>query len=1073
MLNLAHDLALTMARGVLNGHHEHDNADDHDEMETEEVRRREGSIVKIRMKDFITYDSVECIPGESLNVVIGPNGTGKSTILSAIVLGLGGKPSLLGKPQAQIQDFIKNQRQEAEIEIELLRQRKNTVIKRTIHKSGKSIWHLNGRQVSAKDIETETKALNIQVDNLCQVLAQDRVQDFAKLNRQELLAETQKAIGKEAMADIHSKLKALQRNQNNLKSQIEGEKRKFETEQGHYNRLKGAVEKITKRRDIEEQANVSKLKLSILQYKAKKDEADRYKEMKKNAETEVKRIDAQIEPFKQKIAEAEEKFRSTKNRQSGMEKRIRMQMKKVSDIRNDLENGRDDILGLEVDREKQLKSTESQQQKEDDAKQSISKLRNDIEAQERMPAQEIASKIAKLKEDIAKIREKIDRTSLKKSNIAYEISELKTDLSNVNRELGVVENQREMRMRVLQDANHNAYQAAKWVEENRNKFEKPVYLPMIVELDVNPKFARYVETAIGYNDLIAFVCESAEDTKIIVDNCRKRMGLKVNVLQADPAAGPPPGPQIPLENLKRQYQGFEGYLIDYVKGPSTLLNFLCQRKRFNNIPVSRGDVDADSLQKYYAGDYSKGHTKSRFGNGLMYNSDPIGHARFFKSNINDVDEDALRMRAEQINNTIVFKESEIAKEQEEINKLGRHRQLMRDEAAKLETSQTTLKTMKFHLAQKERELLGIMRNRVDPEMIKVEFAKRIRDAVLKLASQHEPFFQALKDLDNLVIESQTLEFEVANAKALKNSSQRLCSAEQEALEVAKKNLEAISNALADRRKEAQDCLTEITRTHKKQVTKLWEENEQIFATLPNSVEELENHIEDKLAHAAMLGGGDDADQIRIFEGHVRMLEILTKSIASKEAEVASITANMETRENEWKRELNELVDTISANFSRYFAEMKCAGSVELFTGNSDHDYDNYGLRVRVKFRDSEELQDLNAHTQSGGERAVSTAIFMLSLQELTPAPFRLVDEINQGMDAINERRVYELLLRSTSRPGTPQYFLLTPKLLKDMKYNPGTTVLCVMNSACAPSHKTWDMKRFIALRKEEGSQTIL
>lgn len=60
-----------------------------------------------------------------------------------------------------------------------------------------------------------------------------------------------------------------------------------------------------------------------------------------------------------------------------------------------------------------------------------------------------------------------------------------------------------------------------------------------------------------------------------------------------------------------------------------------------------------------------------------------------------------------------------------------------------------------------------------------------------------------------------------------------------------------------------------------------------------------------------------------------------------------------------------------------------------------HDYDNYGLRIRVKFRDAEELQDLNAHTQSGGERAVSTAIYMLSLQELTPAPFRLVDEINQ------------------------------------------------------------------------------
>lgn len=70
-----------------------------------------------------------------------------------------------------------------------------------------------------------------------------------------------------------------------------------------------------------------------------------------------------------------------------------------------------------------------------------------------------------------------------------------------------------------------------------------------------------------------------------------------------------------------------------------------------------------------------------------------------------------------------------------------------------------------------------------------------------------------------------------------------------------------------------------------------------------------------------------------------------------------------------------------------------------------HDYDNYGLRVRVKFRDNEDLQDLNAHTQSGGERAVSTAIYMLALQELTPAPFRLVDEINQ-VYCLPKLRVY-------------------------------------------------------------------
>jgi len=38
---------------------------------------------------------------------------------------------------------------------------------------------------------------------------------------------------------------------------------------------------------------------------------------------------------------------------------------------------------------------------------------------------------------------------------------------------------------------------------------------------------------------------------------------------------------------------------------------------------------------------------------------------------------------------------------------------------------------------------------------------------------------------------------------------------------------------------------------------------------------------------------------------------------------------------------------------------------------------------------------LDAKSQSGGERALTTALFLLALQEITHFPFRIVDEINQ------------------------------------------------------------------------------
>ena len=53
-----------------------------------------------------------------LNVVVGPNGTGKSTILCAICLGLGGQPPLLGRAD-DARLFIKHEKDEATVEIEL------------------------------------------------------------------------------------------------------------------------------------------------------------------------------------------------------------------------------------------------------------------------------------------------------------------------------------------------------------------------------------------------------------------------------------------------------------------------------------------------------------------------------------------------------------------------------------------------------------------------------------------------------------------------------------------------------------------------------------------------------------------------------------------------------------------------------------------------------------------------------------------------------------------------------------------------------------------------------------------
>lgn len=69
------------------------------------------------------------------------------------------------------------------------------------------------------------------------------------------------------------------------------------------------------------------------------------------------------------------------------------------------------------------------------------------------------------------------------------------------------------------------------------------------------------------------------------------------------------------------------------------------------------------------------------------------------------------------------------------------------------------------------------------------------------------------------------------------------------------------------------------------------------------------------------------------------------------------------------------------------------------------------------------------------------------LQDVTICPFRVVDEINQGMDPINERKVFMQLVESSCRPGTPQCFLLTPKLLPALPFTPAVQVLQIWNGS--------------------------
>lgn len=71
------------------------------------------------------------------------------------------------------------------------------------------------------------------------------------------------------------------------------------------------------------------------------------------------------------------------------------------------------------------------------------------------------------------------------------------------------------------------------------------------------------------------------------------------------------------------------------------------------------------------------------------------------------------------------------------------------------------------------------------------------------------------------------------------------------------------------------------------------------------------------------------------------------------------------------------------------SSMGFAGEIELVHNVDEiRDYDQYGIQIRVKYRNEEKLQQLDRFIQSGGERAVAIAVYTLSLQHISHVPFR-------------------------------------------------------------------------------------
>ena len=143
----------------------------------------------------------------------------------------GGAPANLGRGK-ELRQFVKSGCDSGYVQVELYDPRggqlpntRGPVIRRVLFaKDNTSNWLVNGIVRTESDVRDIFTKFNVQVDNLCQFMPQDRVLDFTTMNDVDKLKEVQRAVLPKHVSDLHEEIIKKQAEQREARMSSEARK---------------------------------------------------------------------------------------------------------------------------------------------------------------------------------------------------------------------------------------------------------------------------------------------------------------------------------------------------------------------------------------------------------------------------------------------------------------------------------------------------------------------------------------------------------------------------------------------------------------------------------------------------------------------------------------------------------------------------------------------------------------------------------------------------------------------------------------------------------------------------------
>ncbi|KAG5678908.1 hypothetical protein PVAND_008532 [Polypedilum vanderplanki] len=1013
-----------------------------------------GTIRRVALVDFLTYDEAVFKPGKNLNIIIGPNGTGKSTIVAGIILGCGGKPSVLSRSK-DITEYIKNGKTKAHIEIELVKNKNGASITfhRSFDKNGKEIFTIEGNKVTSKAYVEKIQSFNIQVDNLCMFLPQDRVQDFTKLNAQEILHNTQISVCSQEINDAFENLKIKREKQKNFAKQNANLQIQLEDNINRNEQLHGMIENGRLRDRLAANIEMLKKKKAWQEYnecKLKYDEAD--SDVKKLRES-IKKKNSSLKPLEKRQSEIAGMKNDLKNAISKAETKINQTLDEIEKMSEASINLKSEYGKYKQAFKNSIARASSHQKELQDLSLLVVLLKKEYEeAKTELNVEgDYEEKIKEFDDSIVNLKDQIDAIMQKVQDLNSTIDQQIIPRINLSkRKIEIIKDTQTKQFDVLRNNFEDAYRAYEWLQTHRNRFQGTIYNPIMTEIKVkDQRFAKYLENTVAVRDLEMFLCTNKEDMEKLMQKLRNEMNLKVNIGFTEETDEILYQPEIPIEDFNENL-GLYTYLIDVIEGPAPVLNFLCALYNIQNVPI--GDERANEyasrlpnhIQVFFSTDQRFNAVISKFSNKKSVTCTDIQSRNLLNTGI---DQNLIDRELEKIEK--LKQDGELIKEKR--NELGQQiKQLegklveIRKQKNELQTKIARVSSRLDKVKRKEVELEKMKNSKIDIPTERQKLKDNVDKIISSIGTNNANAIKVFELYRNSVVEKaladQKLKFfnaSTGNVDEQIDTLKREIARIEETIKRASYVYEDLKKRMDAKEREALELTDGVPPTS----DRFKYRNK--FSKLPNNIEELQDKIDEAQGRIECIRSVDP-HVLAEYEERKETIEELKHQLATEQERANALEDEIQNLHQIWYPEIQKVVSSINRNFSDFFAKMGFVGEIELIR-KEERDYADYGIQIRVQYRDNEKLEALNRHVQSGGERAVAIAVYTLSLQHLTMVPFRCVDEINQGMDPKNERKIFQMLVDITCQPGQSQYFFVTPKLLPDLPYHDLMTVSIVHN----------------------------